>query len=427
MTLKFRPRFIKLMGMRINMPIFVCSLFLAAGLGAEDAATAFWPEHFGPDRSNQSREKNLLRRWPEEGPPKLWTFPHCGKGYAGVTVADGMVFTVGDFEREERIIALDMQGKLLWQNVNGEAWRGACPGSRAVPAYNEGALYHMNPKGRLAAYEAKTGKPLWSVDLKAEFDARWGIWGLAESLIVEGDRIICMPGGERGRVVALDKRTGRTLWANTEIQHSAAYCSGRIVTHDGRRKLLSLTQRSIVGVDVENGRLLWTMPFVPRYPQNALTPVYHNGHVFIACGHSSGGTLLKPDLSTGTAETIWYREDLDDCHSGTVLIDGRLYGSACRNGGDQFYCVDFMTGETIHADKTLGKVGITYADGMIYALNFQGAMHLIKVTETGFDLVSRFDLPKRPPNSYLALPVVCGGRLYVRCGSDLHAYDIRAQ
>jgi len=415
--------------MKMNNTVLILLSFLFAATlncAAENTQQPQWPQHFGPHRTNRSAERNLLKEWPQEGPRKLWTYSQCGRGYSGVTIADGMIFTAGDFDKQEFVIALDMEGKLLWKQPNGKAWRGACPGSRATPTYNDGAVYHMNPNGSLGAYQAVSGKPLWAVDLKNEFDAQYGIWALAENVIVDGDKVICMPGGTKGRVVALDKRTGKTLWVNTEIEHAAAYCSGRVVTHNERRMLLSMTQRSIVGIDVANGKLLWSAPFVPRSPQNALTPVYENGYIFTACGHSSGGTLLKPDIETGTATTVWYREDIDDCHSGALLVDGRLYGSACRMGGKQFYCIDFLTGRDIKVDKTLGKVGITYADGMIYALNFQGSMHLIAANSDGFDLISRFELEKKPPNSYLALPVVCGGTLYIRCGNEIHAYSVSA-
>ncbi len=319
-----------------------------------------------------------------------------------------------------------MDGKLVWQQPNGDAWRRASPGSRATPTYSDGAVYHMNPTGRLAAYKAKSGDPLWVVDLVAKFDAKYGIWALAENVIIDGDKVVCMPGGPRGRVVALDKRTGKTIWVNTDIAHSAAYCSGRVVTHGGRRQLITMTQKSVVGVDIENGKLLWSAPLAPRSPQNSLTPVFEDGYVFVACGHSSGGTLVKPDMASRTAPTVWHREDLDDCHSGALLVDGRLYGAACRQGGRQFYCVDFLTGKDIKVDKTMGKTGITFADGMIYALNFQGTMRLLAVTPDGFEQVSRFELERKPVNSYLAHPVVCGGRLYIRCRDDLHAYDVRA-
>jgi len=227
--------------------------------------------------------------------------------------------------------------------------------------------------------------------------------------------------------VALDKRTGKTLWVNTEIEHSAAYCSPIVVTHGGVRQWISLTQRSVVGVHVETGRLLWSAPFVPTSPQNSLTPVFQDGYVFVACGHSSGGTLLRIDLPGRTASTVWKRMDLDDCHSGAFLLDGRLFGSACRQGGRSFYCVDYLTGRTIKEDKSMGKVGITCAAGMIYCLGFRGTLSLLDITSDGFNRVSQFELPRKPANSYLAHPVVCDGRLYIRCDQDLYAYDVAAQ
>ena len=156
-----------------------------------------------------------------------------------------MIFTAGDFDDAEMVLALDMDGKLLWKSPNGEAWRGSSPGSRTTPTYNDGAVYHMNPHGRLAAFEAQSGKELWAVDLKAQFDAQYGVWALAENVVVDGDKVLCMPGGPKGRVVALDKRTGKTLWANTEIEHTAAYCSPVVVTHGGVRQLITMTQKSV--------------------------------------------------------------------------------------------------------------------------------------------------------------------------------------
>ncbi len=400
-----------------------CALMSGA---AVIGASADWPQHHGPGRTNISQDKGLLKKWPQGGPDKLWTYSQCGRGFSGVTIADGMIFTAGDIERQEFVIALDMDGKLVWKQPNGDAWGRPSPGSRATPTYSEGAVYHMNPTGRLAAYKAKSGEPIWVVDLKDKFDAKYGIWALAENVIIEGDKLICMPGGPKGRVVALDKRTGKTIWINTEIEHFAAYCSGLVVNHGGVRQLITMTQKSVVGVNIETGKLLWSAPFVPRSPQNSLTPVFKDGYVFVAAGHSSGGRLIKLDLSTRSAETVWHREDLDDCHSGALLIDGRLYGTACRQGGRQFYCVDFLTGENIKVNKTMGKTCITFADGMIYALNFQGTMRLMAVTPDGFELVSRFELERKRVNSYLAHPVVCGGRLYIRCHNDLHAYNVGA-
>ncbi len=386
----------------------------------------FWPQHHGPGRTNMSSDTGLLKRWPKSGPRKLWTYSPCGRGYSGVAIAEGMIFTAGDRDRQEQLIALDMDGNFIWKAPNGDAWRRSSPGSRATPTYSDGVLYHMNPTGRIAAYQSRSGKELWAVDLKERFDATYGIWALSENIIVDGGKVICMPGGPTGRVVALDKNTGKTIWANTEIDDYAAYCSGTIVDYAGRRQLLTMTQRSVVGVAIDDGGLIWSAPFRPASPQNALTPVFDDGNVFVACGHSSGGTLMKLDLPARTASTVWHRQDLDDCHSGAMLIDGRLYGSSCRTSGSTFYCVDFLTGKTIKTDETLGKVGITCAEGMIYALNHQGTMYLLDLTDDGFEIVSQFVIERKGANNYLAHPVVCGRRLYIRSHDDLHVYDIAA-
>ena len=410
----------------------ICAAWLASGeaksapVGTTAAAVnAPWPEFHGPGRANASPDKGLLKKWPAGGPPLAWKYSECGEGYSGVVIAEDMIFTAGDFGDEERIIALTKDGKLVWQQPNGGGWTGSSPGSRTSPTYSDGLLYHMTPVGRLAAFEAKTGKPVWAVDLKKEFDSQYGIWALAEHVIVDGEKVYCMPGGPQGRVVALDKRTGRTLWINTEIEHTAAYCSPTIITHAGVRQLLTMTQKSVVAVDVKTGKLVWSAPFVPRSPQNALTPLYHEGRVFIACGHSSGGTVLKIDAEKKTATPVWYRKDLDNCHSGALLVGNKLFGCSCRQGGKQFYCVDFLTGETIKSDKTLGKVGMTLADGMLYCLNHQGTVSLLKTSDEGFEIVSQFELTKKPANTYLAHPVVCGGRLYLRGEGDLMAFDVR--
>jgi outer membrane protein assembly factor BamB len=394
--------------------------------GSEVGSGPSWPEFHGPGRTNISPEKGLLKKWPDGGPPLVWKYSQCGNGYSGVSIARGMIFTAGDFGDVEMLLALDMDGKPLWKAPNGAAWRGASPGSRTTPTFDDGTLYHMNANGRLAAYEARSGKPVWAVDLKARFGAEFGVWGMAENVIVEGGKVLCMPGGPKGRVAALDKRTGETLWVNTEIEHSAAYCSPTVVDCGGVRQLITMTQKSVVGVDVQNGKLLWSAPFVPKSPQNALTPVFQDGYVFVACGHSSGGTVMKIDLEARTARTVWYRKDLDNCHGGAVLVDGKLFGCGCRQGGKNFYCVDFLTGKTIGLDKTLGKVGISCADGMLYCLNHRGTMWLVAVTPGGFEIASQFDLPKRPDNTYISHPVICGGRLYLRGEQNLYVYDVRA-
>lgn len=392
---------------------------------AETGTGAGWPEFHGPNRDNLSPEQGLLKRWPQGGPRMIWKYSECGEGYSGVAIADGMIFTGGDFDDEEMLIALSIRGKLLWRAANGKSWRGASPGSRTTPTYDHGVLYQMNPTGRLSAYQAKSGKPIWSVDLQAEFGTRYGTWAMAENLVVDGDKVFCLPGGSRGAVVALDKRTGKTIWGNTEVNEGAAYCSPVVATYQGIRQMITMTQKSAVSIDVRTGELLWSYPH-GRYGQNTTTPLFHDGHVLVTCGHSAGGTLLKinPDLRGVTR--VWHKREFDNCHGGVVLVGGNFYGCGCRLGGKGFYCVDFLTGETKQYDRALGKVSITYADGMLYCLSDKGRMSLLAITPEGFRVVSQFNLPKLDGLLPLSHPVICGQRLYVRHDQQLYVYDVKA-
>jgi outer membrane protein assembly factor BamB len=391
----------------------------------EDAP--YWPEFHGPKRDNISPETGLLKKWPEGGPPRLWQYADCGYGYSGVAIAEGRIYTAGDFDDQEMVIALDLDGKRLWKSPNGPSWTGATPGSRTTPTYHEGVVYHMNPTGRLAAYRADSGRELWAADLRERFDAQFGIWAMSENVIVDGDQVLCLPGGTKGLAAALDKHTGKTLWATPGVADKAAYCSPVVGEYRGVRMMVTMTQDGVVAVNVKDGELLWSYPFRrTAVSQNATTPVFHDGYVFVTCGHFTGGQLLKVDDDLRGVSEVWYKREFDNCHGGVVLLDGRLYGCACRLGGKGFFCVDFLTGETIATENTVGKVSIAYADGMLYALNHKGPMYLMGIQPDALEIVSRFDVPQNGRGLYLAHPVICGGRLYLRHDNYLYCYDIRA-
>ena len=191
----------------------------------------WWPHFHGPKRDNVSRETGLMQKWPEGGPKLIWKYAHCGEGYSGVSIAEDKIFTAGDFDEIEKVLAFDLDGTRIWESLNGESWTGPYPGSRTTPSYSQGVVYQMNPKGQLAAFRASTGKEVWVVDLVEKFGARYGTWSLTENVAVEGDLLFCIPGGSKALVVALDKNTGRTVWTNTALDETAAYCSPILVTH----------------------------------------------------------------------------------------------------------------------------------------------------------------------------------------------------
>ena len=385
-----------------------------------------WPEFHGPRRDNISSETGLLKRWPEGGPKLIWEYADCGIGFSGISIADGRIYCAGDFGLEEHVFALDLDGKLLWKSPNGKAWTGAEPGSRTTPTFVDGLVYHMSPLGRIAAYRAKDGQEVWAVDLKERFDAQYGMWAMSENLIVDGEVVLCLPGGTKGLAAALDCKTGKTVWATPGIADRAAYGSPVVAEYRGVRMMLNMTEEGVVAVDSKDGKLLWTHPFRrPNVSQNANTPVFRDGYLFVACGHFTGGSLLKINDDLHSVTEVWHLRDFDNCHGGLILLGERLYGCGCRLGGKGFYCVDYLTGKTLATDRTLGKVALSYADGMLYALNHEGPFSLLEVKPDGFEIVSQFRLPKKGRGPAISHPVICGGRLYVRYDAYLYCYDIR--
>lgn len=406
---------------KISVVLFLITGFVYA---EEPKNTTNWPCFHGVRYDNISDETGLLEKWPKGGPKLLWTFKGCGKGYSTVSIVDGMIFTAGDFKGEERLIALDMKGEQQWSTKNGKSWTGSFPGSRTSPTYSEGMLYHMGPNGSVGAFDAKTGKEKWVVNVKERFRGRYGTWGFSENIAVEGDLVLCMPGGSDGFVVALDKKTGETVWKNTEIDSRAAYGTPLIVSWKGIRQYISLTGREAVSIDIRTGKKLWSHPHRTPYNQAITQPVFFNGYVFITSGHSGGGRVIKIGPNQRKTKEIWYRKNIDSCHGGIIFVNNRLYGSSCRVGGKIFFCVDFLSGKIIKSDKTLGKNSLTYADGKIYAMTNKGLMRLLDVTSDGFETISEFQLPQNSRNKNICHPVVCGGRLYIRHGTYLYVYDV---
>lgn len=390
-----------------------------------------WPCFHGPNRDNKSTETGLLKQWPEAGPKLLWTASGLGKGYSSVTVADGMIYTAGMLGKQTYVFALDLDGREKWRKLNGPSWETTMrhavgyAGSRATPTYDEGRLYHASEHGRLTAFDARTGRELWGIDLFKEFDAKVPSYGITESVLIDGDRLICCPGGKKGYIVCLEKKTGKTIWANTEIQDKLGYTSPVIAEFGGRRQILNVTAKSLFAVDAGTGKLLWSVPHGNFRGNSATDPIFHNGHVYASTGYGKGSLLVRLDAAAGAvkAETVWSSKLMDNHHGGVVLLDGHLYGAGDRAKG--WFCLDFMTGK--QAWNAPGKGSLTYAEGMLYCLEERGTMKLVEATPRAHRIVSSFTVPKGGGGRHWAHPVVCDGRLYVRHADKLFAYDIRAK
>ena len=390
-----------------------------------------WPCFHGPKRDNKSTETGLLKKWPDDGPELLWTASGLGKGYSSVSIAGGRIYTAGMVRNQTCVFALDLNGKLKWRRLNGLSWQStmshavAYAGARSTPTYDEGRIYHLGDRGRLAALDADSGEEIWNSELLSRFDARVPRYGLAESVLIDGDRLIVCPGGTKGYMVCLQKAAGKLVWASTGIEGTLAYSSPVIAELGGLRQVLGMSSKTAFGVDAGTGKLLWSVEH-GNYRQNSATdPIIYKGHVFASCGYGKGSVVVRLEPAGGgiRAQKVWAAKLMDNHHGGVVLVDGYLYGAGHMSRG--WHCLDFLTGgQAWNAD---GKGSLTYAEGMLYCLEETGTMALIEAAPQQRRLVSSFRLPSGGTGPYWAHPVVCGGRLYVRHADRLFAYDIRAK
>jgi outer membrane protein assembly factor BamB len=338
-----------------------------------------------------------------------------------------MIYTAGDIGADTVITATDFSGRILWQQTNGESWTGSQPGSRGTPTIDGDRLYHESPHGDVVCLHAQTGKQIWGLNILQKFRGENIDWALAESLLIDGERLICCPGGPETAVVALDKMTGSTVWKSPSAGDKAGYASPVLAEFRGVRMILTLTSHAVIGVQADTGELLWRFEHQTPFNENITMPLYHDGHVFVST-RTTGSVMLKLATENGkvSVSPVWRSTELDNQHGGVVLADGYLYGSSHVRNNAKWICLQWETGRLMYAERGAGRGSLTYADGMLYTLSERGIVGLVPATPTRLQIASQFPIPKNGRGPSWAHPVVCDGRLFIRHGDFLYAYDVRA-
>jgi outer membrane protein assembly factor BamB len=411
---------------------FSAQLWVAAALTAATSSTlaADWPQWHGPNRDNRSTETGLLKSWPAGGPKLLWSVTGLGGGYSTPSFAQGRIFGMGYRDADEVVWALDVEGgKEIWHTVTQPAYRkmGYPEGPRCTPTVDGDHLYILGGAGNLACLETAGGKLIWQVDLVKEHGGKMmSDWGYSESPLVDGDRVVCTPGGPQGTMAAFDKRTGKLVWRTKELRDNASYASIVVGTLAGTRQYVQLTDASVFGVAPDSGKVMWR---APRAGRTAVipTPILHADHVYVTSGYGVGCNLFKITKTAEQfkAEQVYANKDMVNHHGSVVLVGDHLYG---YSDGKGWVCQEFLTGKTVWAEKDkLGKGALTYVDGnlILRSEGGRGSIVLIKATPEGWQESGRFDQPQRSDKNSWPHPVVVGGRLYIRDQDVLLCYNLK--
>jgi len=409
--------------------VLLCGL-VAPARGAEGLIASpepGWPQWRGPRRDGVSTETGLLANWPADGPRLVWKRSGVGGGWSSPVISGGRLFITGDVGDQLVIFALDSDGQVLWQTANGEAWKGSYPGARACCCYAAGRLYHLNAHGRLACLDAADGRELWAVDICQQFGTKNITWALSECLLVDQTRVIVTPSGTQALMAALDTQTGRTVWTTPPLpEDRPSYSSPILFAHAGRRMIAACTGAHGLGVDAEDGELLWTVPLKNQFGVNTATPIYGSGAVFFVTPYAEEGRLyrLEPDGERLAARQVW-QSPLDTVTGSGVLVDDTFFAAGYRKN-KWWMAIDWRTGETKSALKELTTGAAIYADGRLYCQDEEGAVGLVALEPAGLKLAGKFQLVQERVNDAWAHPVLLDGRLYLRYHDTLFCYDVAA-
>lgn len=412
----------------------------AAGLPWTAARAEDWPTFRGPDRTSVSPEKNLLDSWPENGPKLVWTAQGAGRGYASPAVADGRIYTLGDGpstaqDADEYLTCYSAEdGKQLWMTKTGPAWnegKTSWQGSRSTPTVDGAQVYVLTPHGVLYCAKTSDGSIVWKRDLKEQFGGKKkDVWGYSESPLIDGDRLLCTPGGTQATMVALDKMTGEEIWRCSRPDDVGAGHSSIVISQVGGQKVyVQNTGGGPMGVSAD-GKLLWDYDMNP--PTAFIpTPVLKDDYVFAVAGYKLGGALLQQVPGAGGAVSIKEiygpQVELGNKHGGVLLIGDHLYGGA----EDQaiIYCAELKSGKIAWRGRGSGSnsAAVVAADGKLFIRFQNGVVALAKATPEKYEEISTFTAPGSGDSDKpsWAHPVIANGHLLLREGDSILCYDIR--
>lgn len=410
-------------------------LLLGVTAACAPASAGDWPSWRGDNRNAVSKETGLIDSWPVDGPPIEWRASGIGKGYSSVVVSNGLVFTTGRLDGDVYCFAIELQtGDQRWSTKIGTTSRNVM----ATPTVHGEFVYAVDPDGDLVCLRIYNGEIVWQHSYADEFGGRlMSGRGYGESPLVDGDRLICTPGGEDAMLVAFDRRTGEVVWKSTipEIgkkgRDGAAFSSIVISHAAGVRQYVQLVGRGLVGVETETGRFLWGYNDIANQTANIPTPLGRGDFVFSANGYHAGGVLLKierDDSETGVTAREVYRlkgNRFQNHHGGFVLIDDHIFGGHGSNNGLPT-CIEFETGKIAWKQRGAGtgSASVVAADGHLYFHYQDGAVALIEATSEDYRLKGTFSLPNAGGDSW-SHPVIADGKLFLREQDELSAYNLR--
>ena len=379
---------------------------------------AQWPQWRGPLRDGVSKEINLLKKWPAEGPGIVWSTDGLGEGFSSTAIQNNMVYTTGKKDSVEILTALDLNGKVLWQRDFGRASKDKdWPQSRCTPTVYKNKVYAFTSAGDIACIDSKSGNIDWKMAAFEKFGGNSLQGGIAESPLLIDDKLIITPCGDRTTMVALNRLTGKTIWTSESIHDTAGFTSPILFPVNNKKTIFTSTEKYDLIIDYSNGRIIWKDKTISGY-----IPVINNNLIYYTGAYKKGGTLCSWNKELNKRSVVWTDTVSANVIGGAVLYKDKIFVSGNTRG---IFCIDFKTGRILSQYDRISYCNLMVADDMLYCYEDKsGKVSLFKIDGNKIELVSSFkvNLGTGPRIAHMA---ISDGVLYVRHGSVLMAYDLK--
>ncbi len=363
----------------------------------------------------------LLAAWPSDGPKILWSHDGLGQGFSSPAFDNNKIYINGLVDGQAVLFVLDQNGKELQQFKYGKEFDASYPGVRSTPTIVGDLAYLLTGHGKLTCLDLKTGKTVWVKEYTTQFDGTNITWGYTESIIIDGEKLYCTPGGKTNNVMALNRMTGETIWSCPGLGELSAYCTPLLVKLPARQLLVTHTASHVLGIDATTGKQLWNFEHPNQWAVHPNTPIYSDGGLFVFSGYGQGGEKLKLSADGSSVTKEWDIKSFDSRMGGAVLIDGFMYGSG--DNGRSWQCIDWKTGEQKYSSTEVGKGVTIAANKTLIGYSEKGELFMADANPSAFKVISKTKVTLGSEQHW-AHPVIDKGVLYVRHGNVLIAYKI---
>ena len=376
----------------------------------------------GEKRDGVYHETGLMKKWPDGGLKMLWHYDQLGEGYSSVSIANDKIYVNGMRDGQQGWLhVFDLNGNLLRQVNYGKEWKGNYSGARGAVTVDEGLVFIESGFGVLYCLIEGTLELLWKKDLVNELGGKMINFAMNEVPLIIGNKVIATVGGKQHNIVALNKLTGELIWSTPANGDIAAYCSPIFVDDVNIPQIITMTAKSVLGINPTNGTLLWSYPYADRWDTHANSPLYSDGMIVCTSGNNTGSLMLKLDNSGKSVSKVWENKSIENGYSGIVKLNNQVYGY--NESRHQFACLDWNTGNQLWTGRIAQAVPVL-DDGMLYLYTGTGELLLVKPDETKLDVVSR-EKVTLGEEQHWAHPVIYNGVMYVRHGDSLMAYQVK--